>query len=355
METKQYYNAKPSKISNIGIDVAGAKRMHFDTYETVEERQAKEARKVKDKRIATIKDELKQEILSEVPRMDKIVSLKASIFELEHGFNPTDSTARAILSEKRALVIDRESREAFNKLVNSYNKFIKERGNIAYNPSYFLRKARAKYGPKQSFTEKSGMSYNWNQFKETESVPTVVNFLSANTSAVQFGNSVTDNERAYICLEMEKFLTTWSENECVNTVSLYPLKWSFGARGKAGSVAYYQSTGKVISVNRNNIGSLIHEIGHYIDDVAGCVSRKISFKTVNEYRESIKTGLDARSLQYYCKRSEIFARAFEAYCYSIYAGFEVFAQCGKFALPQLNDELIGLVKEALQAKGNKNV
>jgi hypothetical protein len=348
MEKQQYYNAKPSKVANIGIDIAGAKRMHFDTYETVEERQAKEARKVKDKRIATIKEELKEEILSEVPRTDKIISLKASIFELEHGFNPTDSNSRTVIAEKRALAIDRETREAFNKTVNSYNKFLKERSAIAYSPSYFLRKARAKYGPKQSFTEKSGMSYNWNQFKPVESVPTVVNFLAANTSAIQFGNSVTDNERAYICEEMQKFLITWSENECVNAISLKPIKWSFGARGKAGSVAYYQATGKVISVNRNNIGSLIHEIGHYIDDVAGRISSKISFKTVNEYRESIKTGLDSRSLQYYCKRSEIFARAFEAYCYSVYSGFDAFAQSGKDYLPQLSDELIGLIKEALK-------
>ena len=32
--TNEYYNAKPSNITNLGKDVSGAKRMNFDTYET---------------------------------------------------------------------------------------------------------------------------------------------------------------------------------------------------------------------------------------------------------------------------------------------------------------------------------
>lgn len=34
-----YYNAKPSKVSNIGTDVRGAKRMNFDTFENLEAKE----------------------------------------------------------------------------------------------------------------------------------------------------------------------------------------------------------------------------------------------------------------------------------------------------------------------------
>lgn len=348
MNTQEYYNAKPSKISNIGKDVSGARRMHFDTYETVEERQAKEVRKAKDKNIASLKENLKAEVLSASPKVETILLLKAEIFALEYNLNPNSDLARTIIMKLRAEINSDESRKAFNKLVSAFNKFKNESHRLAYSPSRYIAKMAQKYTPKKSFTEKSGQSYNWNQFKITESAPTVVNFLAHNTNAVQFGNSVTDNERAYICSELSDFIARWRTDTRFNRVSLMPINWSFGARGKAGSVAYYQSLNKVISVNRNNIGSLIHEIGHFIDDVAGHVSSKISYATVSRYRDSIKEGLDSKSLNYYCKRSEIFARAFEAYCYSIDAGFEPFAQCGADYLPQLDEELIGLIEEALK-------
>lgn len=348
METQsQYYNAKPSKVTNIGIDVAGAKRMHFDTYETLEEKQAREVRKATDKRIKTLKEEFKSEVLSDNPNIEKILSLRASIFEVEYQFNPNDPNARAIIMQRRSAVTNKESRDLFNKAVNSFNSLKRDAQKLSYNPSYYLRKIKERYAPKKSFTEKSGMSYNWNQFKLTESNPTVLNFLAHNASAVQFGNSVTDNERAYICSELSDFIALWRTDTRLNSVNLMPVRWSFGARGKAGSVAYYQPSQKVISVNRNRIGSLVHELGHFIDDMANNVSRKISYETVNKYRDSIKAGLDSKSLNYYCKRTEIFARAFEAYCFSINAEFSDFAQVGKDYLPELNEELIGLIKEAL--------
>ncbi len=347
METQEYYNAKPSKISNIGKDVAGAKRMHFDTYETVEERQAREVKKATDKNIALVKTQLKNEVLSDCPSVETIMALKSQLFTLEHGFNPNNEDARTILRQRRSLVTDTASRASFNKTINSFNRLNREARQLEYNPKYYIQKMAAKYASKKTFTEQSGVSYNWNQFKLTESNPTVVNFLADRTSAVQFGNSVTDNERAYICSELQNFIESWSKNGALNGVDLKPVNWSFGARGKAGSVAYYQSCGKVISVNRNNIGSLIHELGHFIDDMAGGISRKISYETVNKYRESIKEGLDPRSLSYYCKRCEIFARAFEAYCYKIHSEFQPFAQSGFDYLPELNEELIGLIRQAL--------
>lgn len=347
MTTIEYYNAKPSKVSNIGKDVSGAKRMNFDTYETVEERQAKEKKKVQDKNIAILKEEIKKIVLSDNPSTDMIINLKAEIFECEYGFSPRDSQARTIIAERRKSVIDKPTRQAFNKLITSFNRFNNEAYKLTYYPTRFLSNLRKKYAPKKTFTEQSGISYNWNQFRVTETNTTVSNYLKQNVNALQFGNSVTDNERAYICLEMEKFITQWRTDTRLNRINLMPINWSFGARGKAGSVAYYESMRKVISVNRNRIGSIIHEVGHYIDDLANNISNKISYETVNKYRESIKDGLDDKSLRYYCQRCEIFARAFEAYCFSINADFSEFAQVGKDYLPELNEELIGLIKQSL--------
>lgn len=113
------------------------------------------------------------------------------------------------------------------------------------------------------------------------------------------------------------------------------------------SVAFYQPAGKVISVNRNNIGSLVHELGHFLDDKAGMISRKMSYATVSAYAASLPEHIQGSEKRYYCSRVEIFARAFEAYCYKMEAKFSNFAQTGKAYLPELNEELIKLVEEAI--------
>lgn len=350
METNAYYNAKPSKISNIGLDVAGAKRMNFDTYETVEEREVKERKKATDKRIAAIKLQLKAEVLSEVPLVPKIVELLGSIFELTHGVAPVCESVKVLMEqirEQNRIETGKYYSAAASKLANAYNRHYREVRRLGYYPSRYLAKMRAKYQPKDSFTEQSGQTFDWKNFKLTSDLKDSVEYLSLNSSAVQFGNTVTDNERAYISFELSEFLKLWKIIEGLQKVDLTPVCWSFGARGKAGSVAYYQAAGKIISVNRNNIGSIIHELGHYIDHVSGTVSKEISFKTVCAYVDTLPKEMSSKQIKYYGSRCEIFARAFEAYCYKIYAGFSDFAQCGKDYLPVLNDELEGLIKIAL--------
>lgn len=343
----EYYNAKPSKIGNIGADVPGARRMNYDTYETTEEREVRGRKKKQDKQIGAKKLELKSEVLSDSPSVAKIIDLTAQIFDLSYGFHPSRDEAKKIIADKRFQANDRDSRADFNRLVNSFNKFKTTIRKLDYNPSYYIRMMREKYQPKGSFAEQSGETYDWKSFKLVSDLKDTVSYLSTNTSAVQFGNSVAENERAYISFELSEFLKLWKIVERLNNIDLSPVNWSFGARGKAGSVAYYQAAGKIISVNRNNIGSLIHELGHYIDHISKHISYNISYKTISDYRDTIKEGLDKKSLNYYCKREEIFARAFEAYCFKIYAGFSKFAQCGKSFLPELNDELIGLIEKAL--------
>lgn len=349
MTTETYYNAKPSKVTNIGIDVSGAKRMHFDTYETDAEREAKAKRKAIDNGLKVIKASIKAEVLSESPNREKLIELLNKQFEVAHGFLGMADDSRAIISNRRQLAVSREEIAEFNKMIRSLNGLRRDMRslNSEYSFKYYVQKMRNRYEPKDSFTEESGGTFNWKEFDCKEDVSSKVEYLKTSSRAVQFGNSVSDKERGHILIELVNFLENWKIVEGLNNIDLSPLSWSFGARGKAGSVAYYQPSLKLISVNRNNIGSLIHEIGHYIDAISNDISHKISYATVNEYRERIKAGLSRKQLNYYCKREEIFARAFEAYCYKIYAGFKPFAQMGKSFLPELNDNLIAVIKEAL--------
>lgn len=346
METNTYYNAKPSRITNLGLDVSGAKRMNFDTYESDAER---EKRKQGNRDLKAVKEAIKSEILADSVSAERLIQLYAKQFNLLHGFSPLDLDGGKIISEKRQQAKTREEISEFNKMVRAYNQFFRIERRFKYRFEYEVRKLRAKYQPKNSFTEQSGKTFDWKKFDSSENdIAGKIEYLNENAKAVQFGNSVSDKERGYILIELTKFLKHWGTIESLKDINLKPLAWSFGARGQTGSVAYYKSTQTLISVNRNNIGSLIHEIGHYIDDVRGHISRKISYETVIKYRDAIKSGLDTKSLGYYCKKEEIFARAFEAYCLKICAGFSEFAQFGTDYLPELNDDLMNTLGEALK-------
>lgn len=341
-----YYNAKPSNITNLGIDISGAKRMNFDTYESVEQ---KETRKRKNKTDKELKNALKAVILAENPDRQLIAKLIRDRFELDYGFSCNADNAREIIRERRSLAVDRESRSIFNKLVNSYNSALKDLRLV--NSDYYFRryidKMKNRYAPKLSFVGQSGTKFDWKQFQEVSNIDTDILYLKNYTKAVQFGNSVSDKERGYIIKELSRFIQAWkigfTANADINGVS-----WSFGARGNGQSVAFYQHGGKIISVNRNNIGSLVHELGHYLDFNKGKPGDKISYATVKAYGDSLPKHIQGKEKRYYCSRVEIFARAFEAYCLSKNAKFSPFAQTGKMYLPELNEELITLVESVLQ-------
>lgn len=349
---KKYYNAKPSKIGNIGKDVSGAKRMYFDTYESEQEKQVA---KRKRKGLKEVKEQLKAEVLSESPNAQRIIELLGKRVELEHGVNPTREDASFQISLLRDAVDtkDREQVSTFNNLIRAYRKVERDIFRLSSNyPEYTINRLKRAYKPKKKpFVEENGKTVDWSSFEDTTKLTKDFDFLSEHTQAVQFGNSVSDRERSYILIELTRFLKDWSNDSIFRHVNLKPLHWSFGARGKAGSVAYYNPNQVLISVNRNNIGSLIHEIGHYIDFTQGMPSSKISAQTIREYRDMVKEQnpyLSHTEMRYYCSRVEIFARAFEAYCFKVKAGFSEFAQCGKSYLPVLNDELLDIIGECFR-------
>lgn len=345
--TTAYYNAKPSNITNLGKDVAGAKRMNFDTYETTEEKATRKRKNASDKRL---KEELKAAILSDSPSRIVITQLLCQQFESDFGFSCNADNAHAIMLERRALAVDKETRSAFNKMVRSFYRTRKTLSRIEseYYFNRYLESARKKYAPRQSFVGQSGARFSWKEFQEVSDITPHLTFLKYSTSAVQFGNSVSDKERAYIVKELSDFISAWDASPLTKNASISAVSWSFGARGNAQSVAFFQPGQKVISVNRDNIGSLVHELGHFLDDKAGDVSRKISWQTVQNYVATLPENLSSAQRRYYGSKVEIFARAFEAYCFSKQAGFSTFAQCGKDFLPELNEELIALVESVLK-------
>lgn len=345
--TTAYYNAKPSNITNLGKDVSGAKRMNFDTYETTEEKATRKRKNASDKKL---KEELKQAILAGTPDRAIIAKLIDDQFKSDFGFSCKAENARMIIMEKRSAITDKESRSTFNKLVNRYNSALKNLYRIEsdYYFKRYIESARKRYAPKATFIGQSGTRFDWKQFEQVTPIDGNLEFLKANTSAVQFGNSVSDKERAYIVQELAWFILAWKALPLTSHADISAVNWSFGARGNGQSVAFFQPGQKVISVNRDNIGSLVHELGHFLDDKAGDVSRKISWQTVQNYVATLPEYLSSAQRRYYGSKVEIFARAFEAYCLSKQTGFGQFAQCGKAFLPELNEELIALVESVLK-------
>lgn len=338
MDTEsQYYNARPSKISNLGADVAGAKRMNFDTYETAQE---KAERKAKDQALSDIKAQIKDLVLSDAPDVVLLKELLETRFRLQYGQSLDD--ALVYITSNRMILPAQE----INKLIDAYNRARRELRRIDYYGMSQIKAMRRKYGSKESFVELTGKKSAWKSFELTQLSETDVNFLKETTNAVQFGNSISDNERAYIITKLSSFLRHWRGLSGIYArYDLSDISWSFGARGKAGSVAYYQPAQKIISVNRDNIGSLIHEVGHHIDYTTGIPSKRISYKTIMDYRRKLTDmGITGKHLTYLLRKDEIFARAFEAYCYKKEVGFSVFAQYGSQDLPDLNDDLIAIIE-----------
>jgi hypothetical protein len=339
--TKTYYNAKPSQITNFGEDLTGAKRHNFDTYENVEE---KKERKERNKSRKDLKSLIKEEVLKESPNFEILYNLLEQDFKQEHGF----SEELGLNEIKEILLTARKSntynRQEFNKKASGYNKILRLKRALTnqYYQVRELEKMRNRYKPKDSFQEKNGMTFDWKLFK-TEKL-TDIKDLDDKTRAIQFGNSVSDNERVYIISEMIDFLEHW--NTAFPHYNLYNVGWSFGARGNNKSVAFFEPLKNIISVNRNNIGSIIHEVGHFLDFNSDRLSNSISRDCILNYRDKLlKNNFTGKHLSYLLKPTEIFARAFEAYCFQNFKFKDFSLVVDQNVLPDLNHELISLIEQ----------
>jgi hypothetical protein len=339
METQEikHYNARPSTIPNLGLDVYGAHRHRFDTYETNEE---KEKRRASNKRLKELNLALKTEILKDSPSLPMVEAILKEKFFLSFGIqlNETEGYLRKLLKESTT-----ESLKEYRAILKASNKLTKDLWLFKQTSrgfQHYIYAQRKKLKPKASFTEEKGKTFKWSNFEQSKTIETDTEYLKAHCKAVQFGNSVTDKERGYIIKELATFLRTWNKK---NLPSLSRLSWAFGARGNGGSVAYYDSSRLLISVNRHTIGAIVHEVGHYLDHLHDGISGRISKETVGTYRDYLLSKGTTNS-SYYLQRSEIFARAVEAY---LLGQFSEFALVETAYFPKLNDELTALLKEVL--------
>lgn len=346
MQTKKYFNAKPSQISNLGADISGAQRMNFSTYENPEARKAR----------ATLNREKKTEIESYkkllfADPVDKaaIVQFLEAKFEKAYGFRLFTENASEIIKERRLEVRTTQKGHAeFNKMLTQVDRLRRATAATVseWRFSQWIQAERKKYAPKDSHKEETGKYCEWSRLPNPASIEGVSKILEANTNAVQFGNSVPDSERGPVLGALTAFLEHWNSIDQLKNFDISKISWSFGARGNGKSVAFYDNSRRLISVNRGNIGSLIHELGHAIDHASNWVSRGISLTTFREYRRRLPAEMRGAELAYYLNPREIFARAFEVWCARRFV-FSEFAFCPSAFLPELNDNLINLIEQAL--------
>lgn len=301
------YNERPSDIRNIGADISGAHRHRNDTYENPEVTKQKEFKKRSTNNLKALQleysdkfklalhesIELGREVLKEYEYKKCLASC-----ELLSDFKGDDKELRTFVIESKSFERD--------LLIKKYNYYIRKVKDIKYyiRPyelhKYFDKKT------KDSFTEFNGVQRPW----KTESKSFDVSLLQGKVAAVQFGNSLSDNERCYVSENLAESIAILEKHF---NFDLTNLGFSFGARGRAGSIAHYQDTNKVLAFNRGWDGALIHELGHAIDYALDLPSYSIPYETRSAYRTKLlRHNIEKRD--YYMKNKEIFARLFEVYC-----------------------------------------
>lgn len=310
------YNEKPTSVQNIGQDIKGAARHHRDTYETPEDLRKKSFVKKSKASVKALKSEYQAKLKLALAESTEsaMTTLKEYEFRktflecdlLESLIDSTDALKKHDIHAFKSLVLgetDRDKREIlrkkFNRLVNTHRK-IRYIRPIELS-KYFEPKT------KDAFREVNGHEVTW----KTESKTFDVEFLKNRTCGVQFGNSISETERVYCA---ENLIRSIQIFEKYFSIDFSQLGFSYGARGKAGSIAHYQDSNKVLAFNRGWDGALVHELGHAIDYSLGRVSSSIPWSIRSKYRDKIEKHEYLRTkTKYYMKPTEIFARMFEAY------------------------------------------
>lgn len=350
----KHYNARPSSVSNIGEDITGAARHRNDTYENPEQVRAKAAKKQSKTALKALLEEYKLKFavaLSESTEAGqkclREYEYRKTLLSCEY-FAPYASMVPILAFDIEALrqlvkgetdaTIREIKRKAFNALINKQNK-IRYMRPIELS-KYLEPKTR------DSFTEFNGVKTLW----QTETKPEAFNAtcLASLTKAVQFGNSVPDSERLYCS---EKLFEAVGILNKYFSFDITQVGFSFGARGKAGSIAHYQDSAKVLAFNRHWDGALIHELGHAIDYSLGLASHNMPYEIRKAYRAKLESiNMPHDKMKYYMNNKEIFARLFEAYCEVTIPELTpfVFTAFDRATLPDLTPESIAWLAQVIQ-------
>jgi hypothetical protein len=306
-EMKQF-NEKPSQYANLGHDILGAQRHNFDTYESEQEKETKAKKKattkhnkaLKEKAIAEINEDNYQEVIIDYEFLRFANSID--------GFDDLTAYSKESMNSIREYIQALPWDDNRNTLAKKYNSLCRKIRKVRWSvndrnwKSYFDTKRHA-------FTEYNGIQRPWKNDSKFE--PSIIEALKSKVGAVQFGNSLPDSEREYCMLNLNHAIDSLKKDLAFD---FKKLGFSFGARGKAGSIAHYQNSAKVLAFNRGWDGAFIHELGHAIDYDLGLVSDKIPYDYKLAYREQlVDNKIAPTDYRYYSKPVEIFARLFEQY------------------------------------------
>lgn len=362
-------NEKPSKLSNLGQDIPGAVRHNFDTYDNPEKKREREIAKAKknDKlelktcTIETINSCEDLTLVIEILQNYELLSAIAS--EKFPGYNPDGAPDMAELkayimakrSEMLAARYDKELSAQFNAMASNYNRLSRARAKIkAFSwRSNGLELAKEYLAPKtkNSFKEFNGIEKDWKlpdlgPFK-TYNIESAKTFLAENAKAVQFGNSLTLDEREYCLQNLKESIELLNEKY---SFDFKKLGFSFGARGKPGSIAHYQDSLKVLAFNRGWSGAFIHELGHAVDYALNLPSSYFPRELRSKYRAKISKLDLGPYAAYYMGEKEIFARLFEVYMREEFPGMSDFMQFtySEAVMPDLCDASRAWIENALK-------
>ena len=338
------YNERPSKIANIGNDIKGAARHRFDTYETDEQRAKKESDKELSKKLADLKKSYLSR--SDLNRDDLCVyeCLKAVTKNKNLTFAPQASLgSNDFIKELRAHVVANRTKQN----ITDYNKLARLLAKIKSHYHFSEQDIQDYFKPKKinSFTENNGVTTLW---YTSEELPKNINELFLSIKSIQWGNSVTDNERTFNLIRLKQAI------DLLNTKLEIPfneLNIAFGARGKKGAAAHFEVVNNCINITRHNEGSLLHEIGHYIDYTFNRPALNIPYNVFNSYRTLIHSNsVTKQNASYFLKKEEIFARYFEAYVYHMLFLNQLpsyLVNINRAGIPNLCDESIAWIKASL--------
>lgn len=345
---KQFmFNEKPTDVANLGEDIQGAARHNNDTYETPEELRAKAFKKQSSKDLKALLVEYKTKFelaLHESTEAGKEVLKQYEFKKTVLGCDLFKDFQGSSMDELRAFVLASNDRETRNILRKKYNSLCNKHFSIKFRIRPIQLKDYFETKKKETFKEINGHEVPW----KTSSTSFDKAFLASRVRAVQYGNSVPENERVYVS---EKLVESIKIMDKYFQIDFKSLGFSFGARGKAGSIAHYQDGHKVIAINRGWDGAWVHELGHAIDYALDLPSDSIPYEMRSKYRAKINSHPILKlNSSYYMKPKEIFARLFEAYVKATIpeaTSYMIFLQTDS-ALPDLDADSIAWITKVLQ-------
>lgn len=307
--TKQY-NERESKFMNLGDDVEGAHR-HRYSEEKIAKRVADKARKAK---LASLHLGFFSSLTND-PIVNKEIHRKycldVLVFEWSLiGLNYTENGEnQSLVDFTRAHMRQNDkARKLYNKFTNQVWKSrrcrTKEEFQQFYAPKTLNRKPAA-------IGEQVGFVGVWKNKSDLSSyVEQGLEYFKANGINLQYGKSVSDDERAF-CIA-ETFRTVGMLKYLNFDHDFNGYTFAFGARGKAGAVAHFEPSTKVIQINRHRSGALIHEIGHAIDFKKN-ICWKLPYSILSNYHAKIEAmpNLPHEHKKYLLNPREMVARAIE--------------------------------------------